>query len=318
MPGLQKAEMPQMSEAQLERVNQMKVKILENPHVKSFIEKHEEMLTKEVIERGMTRLSEFVRNRAAFEAGKTVNGEWLEPILIMNVNYPDVTYRKTDKQLELELLEKTSKALKKESIVSDNSIIEATFKSFVANTPAEQKAKRFAVDVAERYINGENFTTVLMGDVGSGKSHLAMSILNQVNIASFRNGNPKRVLFVSFPELIGRIKESFNDYESRFSEERMLELMRGADLLVIDDAGRESNLSSGKSASDWLQRFVFKLFDNDTPKIITTNLTENGLVSIYNAGNASRILRNSAGNVFSFAGISDKRKGMNVIKKGNS
>lgn len=289
----------------LKKYEELAKQLLENPLVKEFIAEHKP--TEEEIQRGMAKINEFVRERAKFDAGLGTIAGLYEPTLILNSGYVDVAYRTTDNLKKQQLARSTYGMLKYQSILSDESIKKATFQSFIAEKDEEKAASSFASVIADRYLAGETFTTVFVGDVGAGKSHLAMSVLDYVNKKAWVDNMPKKVLFVSFPELIDKIKDSFNNYESHYNEERTLELMKSADLLVIDDLGRESNLTSGKTAGDWLQKFIFKLFESPNSKIITTNLDESGLKSIYNAGNASRILRNSFGNTFAFTGISDKR-----------
>ena len=285
---------------------------LENKYVKNFLAEHKP--TNDVINRSISKMYEFVKEREKFDNKDSGISDGYMPVLVMNSGYIDVSYQTTAELAKKQKARDTYAMLKRDSILSDESVKNATFETFKIDesnreeAQKEREAYQFALNLAERYISGEVFTTFFVGDVGTGKSHLAMSILDYVNKKSWVTNNPKKVMFVSISELMDKIKDSFNDKTSHYTEERMLDLMKSADLLVIDDLGRESNLTSEKAASDWTQKFIFKLFEKPSAKIITTNLDKQGLKNIYNAGNASRILRNSNGNRFIFTGISDKRE----------
>ena len=60
-------------------------------------------------------------------------------------------------------------------------------------------------------------------------------------------------------------------------------------------------------ANNWIQTFLFKVFDKRETTIINTNHNGQELARIYNKKLVSRIGKQSEGNVFKMTGIKDKR-----------
>lgn len=99
---------------------------------------------------------------------------------------------------------------------------------------------------------------VLFGTVGTGKSHMAACIANQLIDEGYR------VLMSNFATMVNILQSSFDG-----KQEYINSLNRYA-LLVIDDLGAERK-------SDFMQEQVFNIIDaryrSGLPMIITTNLT---------------------------------------------
>lgn len=87
-----------------------------------------------------------------------------------------------------------------------------------------------------------------------------------------------------------------------------MKLLTEVDYLFIDDLGTESIMNSQKNeANNWVQTFLFKIFDKRDTTIINTNHNGKELARIYNDKLVSRIGKRSEGNVFIITGIKDKR-----------
>jgi DNA replication protein DnaC len=109
---------------------------------------------------------------------------------------------------------------------------------------------------------------LMIGPVGSGKSHLAASILREV-VAKGYSG-----LFYNSPDLLRDIRATFNNEPGGISEDELLEEITMVDLLVLDDVGAE------KISEFVLDRFyliVNKRYEECKPLIVTTNLDEETL-----------------------------------------
>jgi DNA replication protein DnaC len=206
------------------------------------------------------------------------------------------------KSVEADILRKTYKVLKRDSILSDETIMDAEFDNF--NTDGEQeaqRAKQFAESVAAFYIAGGNGNTVLSGLAGTGKSHLAMSIAKAYNEACKESGEPKSVMFASWSQVLRKVKESFNYKESKDSPESLLNRLIDADLLILDDIGSEK-------VTDWSNELLTDLLDGRTRTIITSNLSSKKMQEIYKEPRiVSRILRGIGKRGFTFDELTDKR-----------
>lgn len=200
--------------------------------------------------------------------------------------------------------------LSKYSIYTDATLKQATFDEYETMDQETSENKEKALVIAREYFKGANYNTIFTGKPGTGKSHLAMSVLQVVN----ENSKPyRRCLFVSVDELMRKIKDSFNNRESYYTEQRMIDLLTNADLLVIDDLGAETGaITSDKTATDFTTKVLYAIINGRMNKstIITTNLNSKEMAKMYDSKLISRMFRGSQGHVVSFKETSDKR--MNV------
>ena len=199
------------------------------------------------------------------------------------------------------------KDLRQLSLVDDPKEYSYTFDNFKAPSGSkEAQMKDVARKLAGEYYKDRNlnFNTVLYGTPGQGKTHLAMAMLNAVN--KFSNP-PQRCLFVNVTSLFLAIRSSFDNPMEKWTEQFAVHALSNADLLVIDDLGSESVMSTKGEASQFVQRVLYQVTNGQKRIIITTNLTMSELRQAYNAKLVSRLLAGSKGSQLDFSGIKDKR-----------
>lgn len=215
---------------------------------------------------------------------------------------------------------KTIEILRKDSIVGDETLWDATFKNYKTENNETELALKIARASAGQYLNTDTpFNTILSGVPGVGKSHLAMSMLKAVN----ENSKPfKSCLFVSVADLFRLIKDSISNKQSRFTEDNMVRLLCDVDLLVLDDLGSESSFQritnesnfqhKVNESSEYNQRILFSILNARNRTIITTNLNSDELRAIYNPKIVSRIFKGVEGHIIKFTEkTSDKRTKIN-------
>jgi DNA replication protein DnaC len=136
------------------------------------------------------------------------------------------------------------------------------------------------------------------GYCGSGKSHLAAAIANQV----IRNG--MTVAYATVPDLFAYILSDWNKAEER------IEQLSIVGLLVMDDAGQESIKGGG---IDQFKEKFFRILNirdrNNLPVVITSNYTIEELETMphYSAAMISRIYGQTNGRRI-FMNIGDYRR----------
>lgn len=201
----------------------------------------------------------------------------------------------------------TFERLGKDSIVSDYLLKEATFTSYKTDDDETERNKLEARRIAGRYLKGEVFNTLLTGNAGTGKSHLAMSILRAVN----DNADPwKSCLFLSLDEYLLTIRSTFGNKTTTEDEQSLIERVADVDLMVIDDLGAETGfIGTDKTASDFTQRILYSLMNKrqDKSTIITTNLNSAQITAMYDSKIISRLYRRLGSNVIKFESAVDRR-----------
>lgn len=220
--------------------------------------------------------------------------------------------KRENEQLAQEAAERNHKRstydwLRNISVFSDESIRNATFASYIEEEPETVANKKLARYIAGEYLKGANYNTVFNGSVGTGKSHLSMAMLQAVN----EHSDPfRKCLFISIDELMRRIKDSFSNRESAYTEQSMIERLIKTDLLVLDDLGAETGaISTEKGASDWTVKTLNAIVNGrmDKPTIFTTNLSSAELIKMYDKRIMSRMFRGSKGHIIKFEKTRDKR-----------
>lgn len=197
--------------------------------------------------------------------------------------------------------------LKNKSIISDDSLKNATFDKYKTDDEETTVNKQQARMIAKDYLDNKVFNTILTGIPGTGKSHLSMSILEAVN----ENSNPyRKCLFVSVDEMLRMVKDSFNYKESKYTEQYMVDMLGAADLLVLDDLGAETGaMGTIKEATDFTQKLLYAVINQRQNKstIINTNLSSKDLSRMYDPKLLSRMYKGSKGHIIKFSTTKDKR-----------
>ncbi|MFJ8261432.1 ATP-binding protein [Rummeliibacillus sp. NPDC094406] len=189
------------------------------------------------------------------------------------------------------------------SIFADETLRNASFGKFFAESEEEVKNKDLAIQAFKHYKGAKVFTTLLQGDTGVGKSHLAMSIL--------RNLNEKmdvECVFISVREMMTKIRDSFDNKESKYTQLYFVDMLSRVDFLCLDDLGAETGaIDTRKTATNFTLEVLTAIFEARQNKstIITSNLSRKQMEDMYDKKLISRSFKNIA--VIKFDNIRDKR-----------
>lgn len=138
-------------------------------------------------------------------------------------------------------------------------------------TPRNRHAVAAAREFAEQFPNVQQ-GLLFMGTAGVGKTHLAAAIANELI------GELYTVIFGNATDIITLIKSSY-DNQVELSEAQILKtITEEVDFLVIDDLGKEHATENTKML---LYQIVNRLYENEKPIVVTTNLTSDALASKY-------------------------------------
>ncbi len=151
-------------------------------------------------------------------------------------------------------------------------------------------------------INGNSL--FITGDVGVGKTHLAIALAIEYFLAnlSFTNGitvKNKIINFLPASELFIALKATFDNRET---ERDILDFYSTSDLLILDDLG-------SNNISEWAKQIIYTIIDrsyrNMKAVIITSNLSLDEFAVAYDDRIASRLVE--MGEIIRLKG-KDKRK----------
>lgn len=105
---------------------------------------------------------------------------------------------------------------------------------------------------------------MLMGEPGSGKTHLAVAVLRSLMNKGFEG------LFFDYQNLLDRIRASYNDAAGAADKEAYRVALE-ADVLLLDDLGAHR-------VTDWVEDTVTSIItyrcNNRKPTLVTTNLMD--------------------------------------------
>ncbi|HLA96464.1 MAG TPA: ATP-binding protein [Pyrinomonadaceae bacterium] len=134
------------------------------------------------------------------------------------------------------------------------------FHSYSPQNPSQDRAFKFASKLTMEYPAIEQ-GLLLMGTVGVGKTHLAVSILKGLTERGFS------CLFYEFGSLLKEIQDSYNSY-TKTSELGVLSPVFNSDVLVLDELG-------ASKPTDWVRdtmaHIINTRYNDKKLTIFTTN-----------------------------------------------
>ena len=163
---------------------------------------------------------------------------------------------KREKQIKLRRL--------KEYSLMDKMFETCTFENWEKDSSNEKWFK-----MAEKYADNfkdmkkENIGFMLYGPAGAGKTYMVSAIANRL----MERLTP--VIVISSLGILNKIKDNYGRYGSE-GEVQIINSLKTASLLVIDDLGAENNT---EWATTTLYQIVDSRYRNNKPMIVTTNLS---------------------------------------------
>jgi primosomal protein DnaI len=250
------------------RYEKQRQEVLQNREIKSFLARHQEKITPEMIDKSMSKLYEFTKQSQDCEhcesLGKCINFmQGYHPELVLSLNSIDVIYKRCPRKVMADEKKKNEKLIK--SLYVPKDILEATFEDFEGDTgrlDAVDKAATFLMN----YEQGKKQKGLyLYGKFGVGKSFLLGAIANELAKKQISS------MIVYVPELLREMKSSIAD--STLNEK--IEALKKEPVLMLDDIGAEA-------MSSWTRDEVlgpilqFRMLES-LPTFFTSNFDFQGL-----------------------------------------
>ncbi len=121
-----------------------------------------------------------------------------------------------------------------------------------------------ALEIAKKFVMNfpEEKGLLLAGPVGTGKTHIAAAIANELLNKLYS------VYFGNVVDIMSFIKSTYNE-DSEISEREAINIMTDkVDLFIVDDLGKENTKDY---TSAMLYQLINKVYENEKPIVITTN-----------------------------------------------
>jgi DNA replication protein DnaC len=190
------------------------------------------------------------------------------------------------KSLE-ELRASIGERLTSEYFILPEDLMNAGFKNSVKTNDVTAKAKENAMTYTKMFLSGEYYNLLIMGNPGTGKSHLCAAIARTIKEIKEKGYS---VGFLTTGKLLSMFKTTYSKGAPK-SEEDIFRDIKGIDLLVLDDVGSEAIGGN----DDWRKGMLFEIVESRSgkPTIYTSNLTDIDLPAAVGKRVFSRLYNNT-------------------------
>lgn len=196
---------------------------------------------------------------------------------VMHENCPSCLIKAEDERMKKEAAEQYKQNKKKQFNWLSVPPVELEGTTLDQYKP-ENFSQKSALETINKFINDELTHTTLFfqGDTGLGKTHLAY--------CTYRLHQEKFIpsLFIDLPSLLSTIRNSYNDRQAH-SQDKIMNAIKEADLLVLDDVGAEYVKPDANGYESWAADILFQVANARQAKknIYTTNFTAKHLTKKY-------------------------------------
>ena len=138
--------------------------------------------------------------------------------------------------------------------------------SFDNYRPANSKAAE-ALEICKKFAADMKGGLILIGSVGTGKTHLAVAICNAFCDAG------KRAKLVTIPEIIRAVRSTWGnraEYSNGETEEDVIEKYSVIPLLVIDEIGSQYGTDGERII---ISEIINNRYNNELPTVLIGNVT---------------------------------------------
>lgn len=194
-----------------------------------------------------------------------------------------------EQERQLEIL-KTNAGLNKRHFL-------CSFENYLCDTKPKANAKAKAEKYVKSIADGGNSCLMMIGPVGTGKTHLGAAMIDHLVRQGFS------CLMIKMPELIRNFKATW-ERGSRYSESQLLDRYSGVDLLIIDEIGIQYGSDTEKL---FLSEVVDNRYQSVLPTVLISNLDVAGVKGCIGERSYDR-LREGGGSVIAFNWESERPK----------
>lgn len=246
------------------QLKQLMAEVFQDPDVKKFLADHQDDLTQEAIQRGQSKLYEYVHQKNIIKQGGISVAPGYTPKLVYAAHQIDVSYVPTKehlaKQAAQELHDRVS------TMDMPKNIREANFHDFWLegknSSPSRTAAFGKLVSFSQEY-DGSHFMPgyYLTGKFGVGKTYLLGALANALAQRGIKS------TLVHFPTFAVKMKSAI----SSNTTDQLRDQVKSAPVLMLDDIGADT-------LSPWLRDEVLGVIleyrmQEELPTFFSSNFT---------------------------------------------
>ena len=247
------------------RLDEMKQEVLENPDIQKFLEENAVNISKQVVDRSLSKLYEYNSQTHHCEACQSLElctnyMKGYEPRLVLDRNLIDLEYVRCNRGVIEDERRKVTSMI--DSIHMPKEVMEAT----LAGVDLEDGSRVVAVRAAKDFLNEWERTSVLPakglyinGKFGVGKSYLLGALANELAARHIHS------VVVYVPEFLREMKQAIQDQ----SLAEKIELVKRAPVLMLDDIGAET--MSSWTRDEILGTILHYRMSEQLPTFLTSN-----------------------------------------------
>lgn len=247
------------------RLDEMKAEVLENPGVQKFIDENASNISKQVVDRSLSKLYEYKsqsHNCASCPSLKLCANfmKGYEPKLVLDRTLIDIEYVRCNRGVIEDERKKVTSMI--DSIHMSKEVMEAT----LAGVDLEDGSRVGAVRAAKDFLNEWERTNTLPmkglyihGKFGVGKSYLLGALANELAARHIHS------VVVYVPEFLREMKQAIQDH----SLSEKIEFVKIAPVLMLDDIGAET--MSSWTRDEILGTILHYRMSEQLPTFMTSN-----------------------------------------------
>lgn len=253
------------------RYESMKREILEHPSVQLFLEQNDHIVSKEMVERNLPTLYEFITQSTtcckadATDCCKNMLKGFVPKLYIIRDNI-EIKYEPCEQRLIEDEHRETSKMIS--SMYMPKDVLKATLKDLMIDDVSRVNIANKAADfIAQLKSTGElppkGF--YLYGKFGVGKSFILGALANELATLKIQS------VVVFMPEFLRELKNSIQDQTLN----EKIDYVKKAPVLMLDDIGAET--MTAWTRDEILATILHYRMSEQLPTFITSNFDYKGL-----------------------------------------